>query len=477
LSPAHWVYLLGALVIIITMIFRKNIVVPSILFTILVAWVFNGSLVFAIQSLFNANLYAATQLFNVFLVISLMVAMLRAASALGSDQIMIKPIQKLMVSPSIAYLILATATFVISLFFWPTPAIPLVGALLIPAAVRIGLSPMTAAIAVALAGQGMALAGDLVLQAAPKITATAAGIPTSLVLGKAGILTIVTGVIALGLAYIFQRKEDVSFSSRSLEERMHVAGMLSMQEMAATAEPGTGTQAQPSHKSAVTMAIVIPAVLLAVIVAMVSQHLTGGDATALLGGAGAVLLCVAGMLNRGTATSRWKLGGLEAVSDFLVEGFVFAFKAMGPVIPIAGFFFLGGPDGAKAILGKSAPGFLFDAAMKLGHALPPGSALAAFGVLLLGMLTGLDGSGFAGLPLVGATAGALGHGNQQYISMLASVGQLGSVWTGGGTLIAWSTLVAVAGIAGVKVQDLVKKNFLPVVIGLVVSTILAVILW
>ncbi len=472
LSATHWMYLLGALVIIVTMIFRKNIVVPSIVFTILVAWVYKGSLIFGFQSLFNADLYAANQLFNVFLVISLMVAMLKAASSIGADQLIIKPVQKLMVSPTVAYLILAVATFLISLFFWPTPAIPLVGALLIPAAVRVGLSPMSAAIAVALAGQGMALAGDLVLQAAPKITAAAAGVPTSLILGKAGVLTIVTGVVALGLAFIFQRKEDVAFKNKRIDERMHVAGMLSMGEMAATSEDRqTGRIA--FGKRALFIAILIPLLLIGVIVVMLTDNITGGDATALLGGVGAILLVIIGMLSRGPG----KLGGFEAVSEYLVEGFVFAFRAMGPVIPIAGFFFLGGTDGAQAILGKNAPGFLFDAALKLGHTLPAGSAIGAFGVLFLGMLIGLDGSGFAGLPLVGAIAGALGHGNAQYISMLSAVGQVGSVWTGGGTIVAWSSLVAVAGIAGVKVQDLVKKNFLPVLIGLVICTIVAIIVW
>lgn len=468
MTPAHVVYLLGALIIILTMVFRKNIVVPSILFTIFVAWAYKGSLIFGLQSLFNADLYAATQLFNVFLIITIMVAMLKAASAVGADKIMIRPIQKLMINPSIAYVILALATFTISLFFWPTPAIPLVGALLIPAAIRAGLSPMTAAIAVAMAGQGMALAGDLVLQAAPKITASAAGIDTGLVLGKAGLLTIVTGVIALGLAFVFQRKEDLVFSGKTFSERMQVAGMLAGDEVVGTKE------GNPIHgKGSIIISLLVPLLLLAVIVVMLSQGIKGSEATALLGGVGAVLLVVIGMMAK--SQERW--AGLEAVSDYLVEGFLFAFRAMGPVIPIAGFFFLGGPDGAQAILGKDAPGFLFDAALKLGHALPPGSALAAFGVLILGMLTGLDGSGFAGLPLVGATAGALGHGDPNAISTLSAVGQMGSVWTGGGTIVAWSTLVAVAGIAGVKVQDLVKKNLIPVLTGLLGSTILALLLW
>ncbi|MDQ0191425.1 hypothetical protein JI721_04775 [Alicyclobacillus cycloheptanicus] len=472
MSLAHWMYLIGALVIIVAMVFRKNVVVPSIVFTILVAWTFKGSVIFGIESVFNADLYAAGQLFNVFLLITIMVAMLKAASAMGADKIMIQPIQKLMVSPAIAYLILVVATFVISIFFWPTPALPLVGALLIPAAVRIGLSPMTSAMAVAMAGQGMALGGDLVIKAAPKITASAAGIPTDMVLGKAAILSAVTGVVALGIGYLMQRREDIAFASSSLEERTQAAGILSIQEMAATSE-AVETGPVRSSKVAVVMAMLIPAVLLAVVAVMIFGHVSSGDATALLGGAGALLLCVIGMSHK----SESRFGGLEAVSDFLVEGFVFAFRAMGPVIPIAGFFFLGGSDGAQAVLGPHAPGFLFDMAVKISHALPPGSALAAFGVLILGMLTGVDGSGFAGLPLVGSTAGALANGHPAFIGTLGAVGQVGSIWTGGGTIIAWSSLVAVAGIAGVNVQDLVKKNFLPVIIGLVVSTLLGILLW
>ncbi|MCL6547359.1 MAG: hypothetical protein K6T30_00445 [Alicyclobacillus sp.] len=451
------------------MVFRKNIVLPSMVFTILVGWAYKGSIVTGIQAVFNAGLYAATQLFNVFLLIAIMVAMLKAASSIKADQVMIRPIQRLMINPFFAYVILVLATFVISLFFWPTPALPLVGALLIPAAVRVGLSPMTSAMAIAMAGQGMALAGDIVIQGAPKITATAAGVPIGDILPKGGLLTIVTGVIALGIGYIMQRREDSAFARQSVEERMRVAGMLSAQEESAAALE-TASLATPGKAGFI--AVLIPVLLLLVIIAMITEGLKGGDATALLGGMGGLLLMIISVVRGGP-----KLQAFEATSDFLVDGFLFAFRAMGPVIPIAGFFFLGSSDGSSAILGQGAPGFLFDAAVKLGHVLPPGSAIAAFGVLILGMLTGLDGSGFAGLPLVGATAAALGGHNTAYVSMLGAVGQMGSVWTGGGTLIAWSTLVAVAGIAGVNALDLAKKNFIPVIVGLVASTVLAVILW
>ena len=38
------------------------------------------------------------------------------------------------------------------------------------------------------------------------------------------------------------------------------------------------------------------------------------------------------------------------------------------------------------------------------------SVLVAFGVLIVGMITGIDGSGFAGLPLTGSLSGALAPG-------------------------------------------------------------------
>lgn len=45
LSAAHWIYLAGIIVILITMAARKNIVVPAVTATLLTAWAFSGSLV------------------------------------------------------------------------------------------------------------------------------------------------------------------------------------------------------------------------------------------------------------------------------------------------------------------------------------------------------------------------------------------------------------------------------------------------
>ena len=95
-------------------------------------------------------------------------------------------------------------------------------------------------------------------------------------------------------------------------------------------------------------------------------------------------------------------------------------------------------------------------------------------LLIVGMVTGVDGSGFSGLPLTGALAGALGPVSNMSPATLAAVGQMGAIWTGGGTLIAWSSLIAVAGFARVSVLDLVRTLTPPVLIGLAVSTASAV---
>ena len=78
LTAAHWVYLGGIIVILGTMLMRKNIVVPAVIGTFLTAFVFSDSLVTGLASIFNASLVAARELFNIFLIISLVTAMLGA---------------------------------------------------------------------------------------------------------------------------------------------------------------------------------------------------------------------------------------------------------------------------------------------------------------------------------------------------------------------------------------------------------------
>lgn len=451
----HWLYTLGITVVVITMILRRNVLIPCVLFTFLLGWNFFGSISKGIQTIFNASIVAGSDLLGIFMIIGLMVALLKALSVTGTDEMMVVPLKRLMGGPLVSYLVLAVTTLVVSIFFWPTPAVPLVGALLAPLAIKMGLSPMLAAMAIALAGQGLALGGDIIIQGAPGLTAASAGVPVEMITLKGGILSLVAGVIALILAYLWNRK-DMYYS------KMHpvVTGVDST-----TGEQKWSPRERTKGK---TLLILLSISMVYVIFALFKYNLKGGDASAMLGGVALLLAVIASLYVSGRK-------GLDYMADYLADGLVFAFRVMGPIIPIAGFFFLGNPEASAQILAEGAPGYLFDLGKMLSQVIPPTGFLAAFGLLFVGLLTGLDGSGFSGLPLVGTLAGAMAGGDIGTASTLGAIGQIGAIWSGGGTLVAWCSLVAVAGIVGVPVLELVRRNFLPVMIGLSTAVIVAVI--
>lgn len=454
MTAGHWLYTLGIIVVVITMVLRRNVLIPCIIFTLLLGWYYFGSFTKGIQTIFNASIVAGSDLLGIFMIIGLMVALLKSLSATGADELMVIPLKRLMVGPLISYLVISVTTLVVSLFFWPTPAVPLVGALLAPAAIRMGLSPMLAAMAVAISGQGLALGGDVIIQGAPGLTAAAAGVPTEMITFKGGVLSLIAGVIALALAYLGGRKE---------------VGRSYLVSTVAGVDPASGVKNwTPSERTkGKTLLLLLGISMGYVIFSLFRYDLRGGDASAILGGVALLVAVVASLFVRGRQ-------GLDVMADYLADGLVFAFRVMGPIIPIAGFFFLGNPEASAKILGEGAPGYLFDLGQWAAEVIPPTGFLAAFGLLFVGLLTGLDGSGFSGLPLVGTLAGAMAGGDANVAATLGALGQLGAIYSGGGTLVAWCSLVAVAGIIGVPVFELVRRNFFPVMAGLIVSVIVAV---
>ncbi|MEG9295860.1 hypothetical protein V6B33_05320 [Mangrovibacillus sp. Mu-81] len=482
LSAAHWLYALVTLVVIVTMLFRRGVVLPTIVGTFLVACVYKGSIVGGFMAVFNANLVAARELFSIFLIITLMVALLNSLKDLGADQRMIIPIQKVMVNGHIAYFVLMVVTYVISLFFWPTPAVPLICALLVPAAMRAGLPAMGAAMIVAIAGQGMALSSDYIMQIAPMLTATSGGMETVQVADKAMILSVITGVTAVSVAYAMMYKSIAKPNSEEAEDAVDLLNAMTADKDSVEAEVSAASEVAIGRRKEIwgkVFAVLVPLSMLAVMIFMFSTKIgnseagtfAGGDGAAFIGGVAAVLLILA-------SVAFGRIHALDKIGDHITDGFVFAFRAMGPVIPIAGFFFLGSSDftGSILSLGEEAakPAFLFDLVQSAQASIPENAFFSAFGILLVGIITGLDGSGFSGLPLVGALSGAMSNSAGVDPGTLAAIGQMGSVWTGGGTLIAWSSLVAVAGFCGVSVLELARKNFIPVMTGLVVATLAAI---
>jgi hypothetical protein len=547
LTVSHWVYLIGVVTILGTMLARKNIVVPAVFFTFLVALFYKKSLAGGLAGVFNASLVSAQQLFSIFLIIALVTGMLGALQALGSDTKMVAPFRPVMRNGHLAFWTLAVVTYLISLFFWPTPAVPLIGAVLIPVAIRAGLRPMAVAFTVAVAGQGMALSSDFVIRVAPGLSATAAGVNADSVANRAMVLSLIVGVTALVIGYVLEMRRMRTPSQKWLDEweasEITLAEATAIEDAptighgpalrelelegafagshagggsagggsagggsAVASGGGGGTDAVASPPERLSLrgsannngstktanvpewvsnlfAIAVPLAYLVLIGYLIysisnsgaSNGVKGGDAAALVGGIAAITIFLAAF-----AESRSTF--LERSAEHVVDGLVFAFKAMGVVLPIAGFFFIGNGDFAGQILGiapnkdgsSAGPAFLYDLVLHGQSHLPTNSFVTAFGILVVGMVAGLEGSGFSGLPLTGSLAGTLGHVTGVDSETLAAVGQMGNIWSGGGTLVAWSSLIAVAGFARVPVIELARRCFIPVVTGLVLATIFAV---
>lgn len=499
LNAAHWAYLLGVVVIIITMMLRTNVVIPSVIGTLVVITAITGNPIQGIVGIFSASFVAAQELFNIFLVITFMTALLNSLKRMGADVKMVAPFRKVMTNSLSSYIMIALATYFISLFFWPTPAVPLVSAILLPAAIAAGLPPLTGAMVIAICGQGMALSSDYIIGVAPGISARSAGaaISAAAIADKALILSWITGATALLLVYFLMRKHFKKADPQLLDNWMTTATGTSLateeekvshQGTHHKAEIAQGTSAPvkgqhsplttPEEKKSRILAVVTPIAFLATIAIMLVPRLIpglptlqGGEAAGLVGGVAFLVMMLATYFAVG-----WKRM-FEVCPDHLTDGFVFAFRAMGSVLPIAGFFFLGASEATAAILGipaNEAPSLLFELISAGQNYIPENHLMVAFGVLLVGMVSGIDGSGFSGLPLTGTLSGALGPVVDMPVETLAAIGQMGAIWTGGGTLIAWSSLIAVAGFARVHILDLVRGLTIPVLIGLTFSTICGV---
>ncbi|NJB08350.1 hypothetical protein GSQ22_21790, partial [Clostridioides difficile] len=66
---------------------------------------------------------------------------------------------------------------------------------------------------------------------------------------------------------------------------------------------------------------------------------------------------------------------------------------------------------------------------------------------VVGAITGLDGSGFSGISLVGSLASVFGTAINASVGALAALGQISGIWVGGGCLVPWG-LISAAAICG-----------------------------
>jgi len=439
LTPLHFLYLIGVITVLTTMILRKDTPLVCIVFLFLIGLVACGTLTGAIQSVFASILYAAKEFMEIIATIALITALSKCLSDLGSDRIMMRSMSTVMKNSYISWWVLGITMLIFSLFLWPSPSVALVGAILLPLAVKKGLKPLAAAMALNLFGHGVALSGDFVIQGAPAITASAAGIDTHLFISEGMPLFLVMSVTTVVSAFLINRKE-----------------MGQTQSVSVTEEQKENTENR-FPRAAMLLAILAPAAFIADVVLMAVFNLKGGDATSLVSGTAVVVLVIGSVAGFGKES-------LDRFTSYISDGFLFAIRIFAPVIIIGAFFFLGG-SGITTILGeKYQSGILNDWAVWLAGVTPLNKYVVTLIQMVIGGLTGLDGSGFSGLPLVGTLANTFGTAVNCSVPLLGALGQIAAIFIGGGTIIPWG-LMPVAAIANVNPLELARKNFVPVMIG------------
>lgn len=458
LTPVHIIYLIGVITILTIMVLRRDTPVVCIAFLFLLGLVATGTLAGGIQTVFNAILYAAKEFMEIIATIALITALSKCLSDLGSDRLMMKPMSKIMVTPSITWWILGLTMMIFSFFLWPSPSVALVGAIMLPLAVGKGLNPLIAAMAINLFGHGFALSSDFVIQGAPAVSAAAAGIETQEIISAGMPLFLTMGIVTVVAAYLLNRK-SMQMSGTSLAKS---GGELPSQN----GDNDNLTPAPRSHrKAAAFIAVFTPLAFIGDIILMFMLDLKGGDATSLVSGTAILIMVIGAMLGFGTDCP-------EKITDYLIDGFLFAIKIFAPVIIIGAFFFLGG-EGISAIIGDPyKSGIMNDWAIWLAGIAPLNKYVAAALQMVIGGLTGLDGSGFSGLPLTGAlsrTFALLAGGS---VPIFAALGQISAIFVGGGTIVPWG-IIPVAAICNVSPMELARKNILPVMIGFACTFLVA----
>ena len=370
LTPLHYAYLIGVIAILAVMVRRRDTPAVCIAFLFILGVIGLGSVAGGIMTVFNAVLYAAREFMEVIATIALVTALSKCLKDLGSDYLMMVPMSRVMKTPSLTWWILGLTMFLFSLFLWPSPSVALVGAIMLPFAVKAGLNPLAAAMAMNLFGHGFALSYDFVIQGAPGVSAGAAGVSSADILTQAAPVFWVMGIATVVSAFLLNRRTMGIQSVVPAGPRLFGDGegaesgkLPSDGDGGVSGTDGLSRKPAASRKAAMTLAILTPLAFLADILMMFAFNLKGGDATSLVSGTAALVMCAGAALG-------FKGRFLEKVTDYVTDGFLFAIRIFAPVIIIGAFFFLGG-SGITTIMGDQfQSGIMNDWAVWLAHNAP-----------------------------------------------------------------------------------------------------------
>jgi len=333
--------------------------------------------------------------------------------------------------------------WVLTLLIWPTPALTLLGAVVIPILGRIGIHPIVLAVSLAVFGKGMGLSGDFIIQGAPSLVSKATGIPIGVLLSASFPVVILSGICGAGFGYItlklFLKTEPGSAENQKPE---------GISENLLEKRKDGKNERQARFELGPLLAGIMGLGYLGTVIVILIFKIHGDEASGLIGGVTLLILCICTVLTEGR----------DAFGQFIIyvkDGLRYAMGVFTPIIIMSGFFFLGTAAGSEQVFLREGPGFFYDYTILLAEWIPLTKWTVVGLIVFIAILASLDGSGFSSLPLVGGIAIALSQVSQIPAVPLAVLGQVVGIWTGA-ALIPWGFVAVTSAVAGVEVQRLMK---------------------
>ncbi|AGA69579.1 hypothetical protein Desdi_2138 [Desulfitobacterium dichloroeliminans LMG P-21439] len=441
-SIAHWVFLFFILIIVIALFFRKLPLLPATIGLFGVGIAQSGNGIEAVQISFRAIILATDNLLGVIVLIGLIVALTKLLRESGADQILVRPLMRIR-TISAAYWSIGLAMWVLTLLIWPTPALTLLGAAVIPALGRAGIHPIPLAVSLAVFGKGIGLSGDFVIQGAPSLMSKATGIPISVILSASFPVVILSGSCGSFIGYmalkLFLNKEE-------LPEKLMNSGQRGNQGIERTEKKVAQQGSSPERNQ--WIAGIIGLSYLGTVTIILMYKIRGDEASGLIGGVTLLILCICTVL-----TERKR-----ALAQFIVyvkDGMRYAMGVFTPIVMMSSFFFMGTMAGYEQIFLLDGPGYFYDYSILLSEIIPLTKWTVSGLIVFIAILGSLDGSGFSCLPLVGGIAIALSQVSQLPAVPLAVLGQVVGIWTGA-ALIPWGFVAVTSAVAGIEVHQLMK---------------------
>ncbi len=136
LTALHWAYLVFILLVIAFIVMKKDTSFICVAGILVLGFIATSSVTHSVTGIFNSFAYAIKELLGTILVISIIFGMSKVLMKTGINEAMVYPFTKLIRTPTLAYWVIGILMMVISWFFWPSPAVALMGAVLLPVAIK-----------------------------------------------------------------------------------------------------------------------------------------------------------------------------------------------------------------------------------------------------------------------------------------------------------------------------------------------------